>query len=146
MAQRSGLSPEAIRYYEHIGVLTEPARTPGGYRDYGEDILDRLGFIRGAQGVGLTLGQIREIIAFRDGGQAPCAHVLGLIHQRRAQLSERIAELERMRTELDHLAVRARSLRPEECSEAAICHVIPSHLNADGRGGGHRRRTEPRRG
>lgn len=128
LAERSGLSPEAIRYYEQIGVLPEPARTAAGYRAYDEGVLARLGFIRAAQAVGLTLGQIREVIAFRDEGQAPCAEVLTLIRQRAAELRERITELERMRVELEHLAERARSLRPEDCPETSVCHLIPSDV------------------
>ena len=62
---------QAIRYYEQIGILTPPARTPSGYRAYDEAALGRLGFVRAAQAVGLTLGEIRQIIAFRDNCPAP---------------------------------------------------------------------------
>lgn len=71
LAERAGISAEAIRYYERVGVLTPPARTASGYRDYDEVALDRLSFVRAAQAVGLTLGQIREVVAFRDWGGAP---------------------------------------------------------------------------
>lgn len=130
LAERSRLSPQAIRYYEHIGVLPAPARTPSGYRDYEEAALGRLGFVRAAQAVGLTLGQIREVIAFRDQGQAPCAQVLQLIRQRAAEVRDRIAELEHMQDELDRLAERAQSLRPEDCPEASVCHLIPAGVDA----------------
>src|SRR6266540_6380046 len=72
LAERAGISAKAIRYYEQIGVLAPPARTASGYRAYDEAVLGRLGFVRAAQALGLTLGEIRQIIAFRDDGAAPC--------------------------------------------------------------------------
>ena len=63
LAERAGISPEAVRFYERVGVLSAPVRTASGYRDYDEAALDRLTFVRAAQAVGLTLGQIREVIS-----------------------------------------------------------------------------------
>jgi len=74
--------------------------------------------------VGLTLGEIRQIIGFRDRGQTPCAHVATLLQRRAAELNARIAELERIRGDLEQLAQRARSLDPNDCAPASICHVI----------------------
>ncbi len=124
LAERSGLSAKAIRYYEEIGVLPEPARTPAGYRDYDAATLDRLTFIRAAQAVGLTLGEIREVVALRDRGETPCAHVLDLLRERAAEVDRRIAELQRLRGELAKLARRARSLDPADCAPDRICHLI----------------------
>jgi DNA-binding transcriptional MerR regulator len=124
LAQRSGLSVKTLRYYEDIGVLAEPPRTPGGYRDYGEGVLGRLEFVRAAQAVGLTLGEIREVIAFRERGDVPCSHVLDLILHHAAEVDGRIAELQRLRADLDRLAGRARTLNPADCRESAVCHVL----------------------
>jgi DNA-binding transcriptional MerR regulator len=79
LADQAGISTKAIRYYEQIGILTPPTRTAAGYRTYDQAALGRLEFVRAAQAVGLTLGEIRQIIAFRDNGQAPCAHVTDLL-------------------------------------------------------------------
>jgi MerR family transcriptional regulator, copper efflux regulator len=76
LAERSGVSAKTIRYYEDIGLLPAPARLASGYRDYEPSTLDRLAFIRAAQAVGLSLGEIRGIVALRDEGQTPCGHVL----------------------------------------------------------------------
>jgi MerR family transcriptional regulator, copper efflux regulator len=59
LAAASGVSAKTIRYYEDIAVLDPPARTPSGYRDYTPEATERLAFIRSAQAVGLTLGEIR---------------------------------------------------------------------------------------
>lgn len=124
VAQRSGVPIKTIRYYEDIGVLDPPRRTASGYREYDDDVLDRLAFVRSAQTVGLTLGEIREIVAFRARGETPCAHVAALIAHRSADLSRRIAELERMKAELSRLARRARSLDPRDCHPSQVCHII----------------------
>jgi MerR family copper efflux transcriptional regulator len=125
LAQRAGLSTKTVRYYETIGVLPAPERTPAGYRDYTDDAAERLRFIRSAQAIGLTLGEIRQILAYRDRGETPCAHVVDVIHRRAAQIEQQITQLESMRTELRHLERRARTLDPDDCAPADICHVIP---------------------
>ena len=89
--------PKTIRYYESIGLLDLPARTASGYRAYEPDASGRLGFIRAAQAAGLTLGEIRRVVALRDPGETPCAHVLSLLTARQAQIDRRIAELPRGR-------------------------------------------------
>lgn len=124
VAARSGVTPTAIRYYEGIGLLPEPERSPSGYRAYGQPAVARLRFIRAAQAIGLSLGEIAEVLALRERGEAPCAHVVGLLDQRAADLAERIQALERMRNELVELAEQARRLprRPD----SMFCHIIES--------------------
>ncbi len=65
VASQAGVSPQTIRFYERTGVLAPAARTPSGYRDYGDDTLGRLAFVRAAQAVGLSLGE-RQLAAVRD--------------------------------------------------------------------------------
>ncbi|MGH9230928.1 MAG: heavy metal-responsive transcriptional regulator [Acidimicrobiales bacterium] len=124
LAAATGVPAKTIRYYESIHVLEPPARTPSGYRDYTSDAAERLAFIRAAQAVGLTLGEIRGIFALRDRGQTPCGHVLELIHTRAADLDRRIADLQRLRSELGRLADRARHLDPADCDARGVCHLI----------------------
>jgi MerR family copper efflux transcriptional regulator len=124
LAAASGVSAKAIRYYEDIGVLNPPARTPSGYRDYTPEAADRLAFIRSAQAVGLSLGEIRGIVALRDRGTTPCGHVLDLITARAADLDRRIRELQHLRTELGRLVDRAHHLDPADCDPQRVCHLI----------------------
>ena len=124
-ANRSGVPIKTIRYYEEIGVLPEPRRSASKYRDYEPDVLDRLGFIRASQAFGLSLGEIREIVAYRDRGEVPCAHVLDLLRRRSKEMDEHIGELQHARSVLDGLVSRASDLRPEDCSPSSVCHLIP---------------------
>jgi DNA-binding transcriptional MerR regulator len=125
LASRSGLAPSAVRYYERLGLLPAPQRTPSGYRSYGDDALDRLGFIRSAQAVGLTLAEVRQVLDVRDAGEAPCRVVTDLIEERHAEVRARIAELKELERELAHLRERAASLEARDCDPSGICHVIP---------------------
>jgi MerR family copper efflux transcriptional regulator len=124
LAEQAGISTKAIRYYEQVGILTPPARTPSGYRSYDDTALGRLSFVRAAQALGLTLGEIRQVIAFRDDGQAPCAHVNELLQRHAADLEVRIRELQQLRGELRQLAERATTLDPEQCPPERVCHII----------------------
>lgn len=124
LANNAGIEPTAIRYYERIGLMPTPARNPSGYRDYGEDAAARLSFIRAAQSIGLTLGEIRETLAFRDRGEAPCGHVAALIERNAEELRQRISVLEEMRRELLRLVKKSRSVPAAGSAKATFCHII----------------------
>ena len=124
LSDLSGVPTKTIRYYEGIGVLPEPPRSASGYRDYDGQAAARLGFVRAAQSVGLTLGEIREILAVRDRGQQPCAHVAGLIEQHATDLAERIAALQRVQRDLARMARRANQAPSGTERDAAFCHII----------------------
>jgi MerR family copper efflux transcriptional regulator len=126
LARRAGVPTKTIRYYEGIGLIPEPPRTSGGYRDYERTAERRLSFIRPAQSVGLSLGEIREVLAFRDRGERPCHHVLSLIEQHAADLSERIAALEAMRRDLRRMARKALSASASVRDPSGYCHIIES--------------------
>lgn len=138
LGEKADVSAKTIRYYEDIGILPEPARTPAGYRDYDAGALDRLHFIKAAQSVGFSLGEIREILAFRDRGEVPCRHVAGLIERHARDISEWITALEQMRRQLEALAERGRKLSP---APGTFCHII----EGDPRRATGRRPDRPRR-
>jgi DNA-binding transcriptional MerR regulator len=74
LARQVGVGPDTIRYYERVGLLPTPTRTPAGYRRYDDDIADRVRFIKGAQRLGLRLREIAELLQVRDRGGCPCGH------------------------------------------------------------------------
>lgn len=124
VASRAGVLTKTIRYYESLGLVPPADRLANGYRDYPDTILERLAFIRAAQSSGFTLGEVREIIAFRDQGQAPCDHVRDLIDRHTSDVERRIAELQRMGDDLGRLARRARRGDPTDCHPSAVCHLL----------------------
>src|SRR3954454_22199301 len=86
LASTVGLAPDTIRYYERAGLLPPPERTAAGYRSYGAGAVDRLRFIRGAQRLGLRLGDIRDRLAIRDTGTCPGEPAEQLLRRRMAEV------------------------------------------------------------
>lgn len=128
LARRLGLNPKTIRYYEHRGLLPAPARTPSGYRLYGEDDVERLGFIRSAQRLGMTLDEIGEVLALREHGQQPCAYVRQVLRREVAAIDQRVRELRHLRRELTALEAMADEL-PE--APGSICRLVDHVRQAD---------------
>lgn len=121
VADLAGVTAKAVRFYERAGLLPAPARTRAGYRDYDRDAVRRIRFIKSAQSMGFTLGEIGEILRSRDRGQDVCEPVVALARQRLRELSERITQMERARIELRKVLRLARTCPPEP---GGTCHVI----------------------
>ncbi len=121
LADRVGVNTKTIRYYESVKLLPPPDRTPAGYRLYGPHDETRLTFIKTAQHLGLSLDEIREILALREAGTAPCEHVRGVLRQQVRDISRRIADLRRLRQELQTLDAAIEDI-PQDA--AAVCRII----------------------
>jgi DNA-binding transcriptional MerR regulator len=122
VAAQADVPAKTIRFWEERGLLPHPTRTPSGYRDYNAEIVERLTFIRHAQGAGFMLEQVRQILDIGDSGDTPCEHVSNLIEDRLAQVEVRIAELEETRSHLRMLAGRAARQDPADCE--GYCSII----------------------
>jgi DNA-binding transcriptional MerR regulator len=107
LAGRVGLTADTVRYYERLGLLPEPSRSASGYRQYDEELADRLRFIRGAQRFGLRLGEIKELLDIQDNGRCPCGHTQDLLRSRVAEVDRELLRLEQLRTELLTMIQRA---------------------------------------
>lgn len=101
VSKRSGIGVEALRFYEKSGLLDKPSRTFSGYRVYGEEVLERLAFIKRAQALGFSLDEIRQIVDDARKGESPCDEVRELVRCRMAELDERLHDLHRYRDELN---------------------------------------------
>lgn len=104
LAGLAGVSPDTIRYYEKEGLLPEPERSPSGYRQFDEELAERLRFIKGAQSFGLKLSEIRELLEIHDKGACPCGHTKALLERRMAQIDVEVARLRAMKRDLAELA------------------------------------------
>lgn len=124
LGELSGVTTKTIRYYESIGLLDEPARTASGYRDYGDEVVERLRFIRDAQTTGLTLREIASVLELKSAGERSCSHTTALIDAHVAAVDDQIEQLMAARRELASLAERARGLDPASCTDPNRCQVI----------------------
>jgi MerR family copper efflux transcriptional regulator len=100
VSRLSGIGVEALRFYEKSGLLDRPGRTYSGYRLYGEEVLERLAFIKQAQVLGFSLDEIKQLIAHKRAGESPCAEVREIVRGRLAELNEKIEQMIRYRDDL----------------------------------------------
>ena len=106
VAKKTGVSVDAIRFYERSALLRNAPRTAGGFRRYGESDLEALAFIRRAKALGFTLSEVRELLELRRSGLQPCAPVRRRLEQKILQIRQKLAGLQKLRRELN-LALRA---------------------------------------
>jgi MerR family transcriptional regulator, redox-sensitive transcriptional activator SoxR len=101
LAERSGVAPSALRFYEERGLIGS-VRTGGNQRRYAQSTLRRVAFIRTAQRVGLTLEEIGEALATLPDGRTPTTADWHRISRTwRPRLDEQIRRIELLRDRLD---------------------------------------------
>lgn len=100
LADRVGVNPKTVRYYEGIGLLPHPERLASGYRDYTDDDVERLRFVKAARRLGLSLSEISEILTLRERGERPCEYVLGVIDRQVADIDRRLEAMAELRQQL----------------------------------------------
>jgi Predicted transcriptional regulators len=119
LGKATGTKVETIRFYERIGILPEPPRTNGNYRAYGEQHVRRLGFVRRARDLGFPLEIVRAMLALSDQPDRPCGEVDALVIEQLHEIERKIADLQRLRDELDRIAHQCRA-----GSRMADCRII----------------------
>lgn len=101
VAAMTGITPDALRYYERLGVLPRAQRTAGGLRTYGADVLPRVRFIQQAQALGLALKDVKDLVADEGrGGYERCRRVRDLLKSRLADVDARLKEIQAFRRTL----------------------------------------------
>ncbi|MGB9112962.1 MAG: heavy metal-responsive transcriptional regulator [Acidimicrobiales bacterium] len=100
LAEGLGLRADTLRYYERLGLLPPAGRSAAGYRIYDDAAAERLRFMKGAQRIGLRLGDIKELLDVSDRGQCPCGHTQVLVQQRLAEVESEIKQLTAIRDRL----------------------------------------------
>ena len=124
VAQRTGLSVDAIRFYERAGLLPPPARSSGGYRLYGEHEVTDLEFIQKAQQLGFSLNEIRELFSIQRRPDEACAHVRDLIAQKLSIVRGKINELRVLETGLAGALKRCSRALHDPARNQRCCPVL----------------------
>ncbi|KEO54647.1 MerR family transcriptional regulator [Thioclava indica] len=104
LARATGTKVVTIRYYEKIGLLPPPGRSPGNYRSYNKAALDRLRFIRRCRGLGFPLDQIRELLDLAADVARPCAEVDAITATHLQEVERKIADLKALAAELRQIS------------------------------------------
>ena len=150
LGEAAGVKVPTIRYYESVGLLESPARTPSGYRRYMAGAVETVRFIKKAQSLGFLLEEIGEILTLSRSGQVPCSHVVSLGRQHLAAVDERIRQLTAFRDQFASELARWDSQAKDASTCGGLCQLIaeapdvaevPLHLernSRDSRSGGAR--------
>lgn len=121
VARRSGIGVETLRFYERSGLLSQPARTEGGYRLYDAEALKALEFIKRAQTLGFTLEEIKRVMNESRAGKRPCAEVRETVRRRLSELDEQMAQIQRYR---DALAKTLKQWDEKGSADGDFCGLI----------------------
>ncbi len=100
VAQQTGLTVDAIRFYEKEGLLKRPPRSEGGFRLFRLEDVEALKFIRKAQELGFSLQEVREILVVQGDGVEACEHVRELVVQKLASVRGKVEDLRKLERSL----------------------------------------------
>ena len=124
VARRTGLSIDAIRFYEKQGLLKSPARSQGGFRLYQPKDIENLQLIRTGQSLGFSLEEIRDLLMLRTGRSTPCAEVKRFLEQKLRSVREKISVLAALEEEIGAALRKCdRALRAKP-NNGAACPVL----------------------
>jgi len=112
VARLAEVGVETIRFYERQGLLDKPPRSAAGYRQYSEETVARLRFIKRAKSLGFSLREIRELLALRIDPQSTCDDVRRAAEAKIRDIEEKIRALRRMKEVLTKLAAECPGQAP----------------------------------
>lgn len=116
LAKAAEVNLETIRYYQRIGLITEPAKPSQGYRIYSQETLKRVKFIKRAQQLGFSLREIDDLLLLGEGN---CEDVRLQAEQKRTQIDKQIKDLQKLRSTLDNLINACKSN-----SDTGYCAIV----------------------
>lgn len=115
-AAASGCHLETIRYYERVGLIAAPERTSSGYRAYRQTDVDRLRFISRGRELGFSLEEIRSLLRLNDDLSMSCCDVDAIARTHLTDVRGRIAELERIASELERVIANCVGGERDSCT------------------------------
>lgn len=102
-ADRSGVPPKTIRYYEEIGLIRSSGRSPNGYRDFVAADVHKLSFLQRARSLGFTIKDCRALLSLYEDRERSSADVKALAEAHLAEIVRKIEALESLRVVLAEL-------------------------------------------
>lgn len=126
MSRRTGVNIETIRYYERSGLMPAPARSPGGNRQYNDDQLRRLYFIRRCRDLGFSIAEVRNFLEMVDRRDFTCAEVHARTREHIDTAERKIRDLRKMLSTLKDMA--------SQCDRGDVpeCPILDNLYAAEG--------------
>ena len=114
-AEQAGVNVQTLRYYERRGLLPRPPRRTSGYREFPDDAVRIVRFIKRAQDLGFTLDEVEELLRLRSDTRRDRVRIRRVAERRVKQIDGKIAELQAMKKALGHLLHCCREGSTLEC-------------------------------
>jgi MerR family copper efflux transcriptional regulator len=114
-SERTGVSAKMIRYYESIGLLPSAARRANGYRDYGDQDLAVLQFVRRTRDLGFSLEEVAALLALWSDKKRSSREVKRLAETHIADLEHRMREMRAVMKTLRQLAHHCHGDERSDC-------------------------------
>jgi MerR family copper efflux transcriptional regulator len=145
LAQATGVTAKTIRYYEQVGVLPRANRTAAGYRQYAEQGLHRLLFVRRARTLGLSLRNVKSLTAALDDGPRAAVRprLLRMVRDQLSAVQQQISDLHRFQRQLEHVVQRLLELPPPDHSSGCRCLEMDDATTHRPNGSGPRQARDP---
>jgi MerR family transcriptional regulator, copper efflux regulator len=102
-AKRAGVNVQTLRFYERRGLLPALPRRASGYREFPDDAVGIVRFIKRAQDLGFTLDEIAELLQLRNDKRRDRARIRGIAERRIRQIERKVSELQAMQRALSRL-------------------------------------------
>ena len=102
-AAQANVNVQTLRYYERRGLLPRPPRRRSGYREFADDAVRIVRFIKRAQDLGFTLDEVEELLRLRNDTRRDRARIRAVAEKRLRQVERKITELQAMKKALSHL-------------------------------------------
>ena len=115
LARETGCKVATIRYYEQIGLMPAPGRSPGNTRLYGSAHLARLNFVQHCRDLGFSQAVIRELLEMTEHPDRSCEAVTEIAQTHLNSVNQRIARLAALKGELERMIKACRGGRVEHC-------------------------------
>jgi DNA-binding transcriptional MerR regulator len=146
VAEQAEVNVQTVRLYERLGLLENAGRRASGYREYADDAVMSIRFIKQAKGLGFTLSEIKSLLDMRKEGSHTIAEMRAVAQARLNAIDEKIRQLESMRGAID------RGLRNCNCPEqfpacvfvelfevrqTSVCRQRQASLGSTSRGSGY---------
>lgn len=112
VARLAGVGVETIRFYEREGLIAAPPRRESGYRQYSEETILRLVFIKRAKELGFTLKEIKDLFSLRVDSASNCDAVRQQAEAKIVAIQDKVRTLQRMEQALNKLVVACKKRRP----------------------------------
>jgi Cd(II)/Pb(II)-responsive transcriptional regulator len=125
LATNTGLSVQAIRYYEQQQLLPEPVRSAGNYRVYDEAAARQLLFIKHCRNLGLALEEIRVLLRVRTTPDEACTEINLIVDAHMVNVDARLAELQDLRQQLT--ALRTKCQDNQTAKDCGILRELFQH-------------------